>query len=118
MATVAIRLSAKQCVATFGGIRIEIDSATWFQRRQCQLIELQGAQLACNPVAVGIGCYVAELCLGRNRELRRIVETLIEECAFSMHFINCHKRIPICDRSPSAGPGVQIVPRQSAGIWY
>src|SRR5256885_13267024 len=104
MATVAIRFSAKEFVATFRGIRIEIDSGTRFHRRQSELVELQRRQLARDPVTVRVCRYVTELGLRGDRELFGIIETLVKERSFSMQFVYCNECIPIADSAPTTRP--------------
>src|SRR5438874_2200471 len=59
---------------------------------------------------------MTELRSCRDRELRLIVETFVEEGANAVHFVHGNERVPIWDRSPATGPGMQVVSGKTAGI--
>src|SRR5437870_633772 len=67
-------------------------------------------------ITIGIDRDMAELSPGGNRELIDIVKPFVEEGADSMHFIDGNECIPIGDCTPTSRPGVEVVPRQAAGI--
>src|SRR6185503_1514284 len=53
---------------------------------------------------------VSEVIGSSDRILLRIVQSRIEEGSFAVHLQIRDKRIPVTDRAPSAGPGVQVHP--------
>src|SRR6185312_3621332 len=111
MTTVAIRLSAEQFIAAFGGCGIKIDSRPRLHRRQRQLIELQRGQLACDQIVVRIDRDMTKVVCCGNGELSRIVEAFVKECTDPVHFVHCHERVPVRNCSPAACPCVEIVTR-------
>src|SRR6185312_49074 len=116
MTTVAVSLAAEQFVAALGRFRIEVDSRTRFHCRQGKLIKLKRRQFARDLIMIRIDGYMPKLRARSDRELRGVVQALIKERAYTVHFVYCDEGIPIRDRSPAARPRVQIVPRESTRV--
>src|SRR5262249_35041340 len=109
--TIAVGLATEQCVAALGRVGIEVDAGARLYRRQRQLIKVQGGQLAGDLIVVGISRDVAEPGLCGDGKLLDVVESLIEERANAVQFVDRHEGVPVRDRAPTARPGVQVVTR-------
>src|SRR5437660_11779184 len=100
----ALSPAAEELVATLGCRLIEVHPGSWRWRRQGQLIEMQRRELRRDPVVIRVDVrQVAESIGGRDRKLRRVVETRVEETAFTMHFQVRDECVPVGHRSPCTG---------------
>src|SRR5579884_3566432 len=59
---------------------------------------------------------MAETGFGRDRELIRIIKSLVKKGPFAVEFKDGHKSIPICHGAPAARPGVEIVTHEAASV--
>src|SRR5579859_2554494 len=116
MAVVAFCLATEKSVAAFGGVRIE-RARRWLRRRNGEFVLLESRKFRGDPVTIRIDVHIAEAILRCDRELRRIVQSWIEEPPYPMHLQNGYKGVPVRHRSPTR-PSVQIDPPQSKSRRY
>src|SRR5262249_16767174 len=100
----ALRLAGEQRAAALGGVLVEAARGR-SRRRERELVEVECRKLRGD--AVVLARHVAEMVLGRDRELRGVVETRIEERAVAVHLEVGDEPVPVRDRAP-AFPGVEI----------
>src|SRR3569833_2969180 len=111
MATVAVRLATEKFVASICSGLIEVDARTRSEDRQCQLIEMKGRKLSRDLITIGIYRDMPQLCGSGNRELVRIIETIVKARSYPMKLVHRHNRVPVCTRAPATGPCMQIMSR-------
>src|SRR6185369_1503957 len=117
MAIVTPGFPAKQLITACRSCSVEVNARFGLRRRNRKLIEMKLRQFLRYSILVGIDVWQVGKPIRRSdRELGGIVQSRIEEPAYTSHLERSDKGVPITDRSPRSGPCMLIEPGKTKGI--
>jgi hypothetical protein len=99
------------CDVITTGRRLRIE-APWRRRgrREGQLIKVERRQFRGDQI--GLAAHMTEAVSGGDGKLDRIIQARIDKRPLAVQLQIGHKGVPVNDRPPGAGPGMQVHARQ------
>src|SRR6266496_5088450 len=109
MTVVATGFPAEERIAAFGCFFIEVDARLRIRCRNRQLVEMERREEFRGQIIIRIDVWqIPKAVCSRDRELRCIVQSRIEESTCAMQLQISHKRVPIGNGAPGSRPSVLI----------